>query len=43
MMVCDCDTFDENPGLRVDEAVAVCECGHTDDEHNESGECEAEL
>jgi hypothetical protein len=36
---CSCWLFDRS---EVDGDVAVCECGHTDDEHDRTGVCQAE-
>lgn len=39
MNPCPCFYFEMDPDLTTDPAVRVCACGHTDDEHDERGEC----
>lgn len=40
---CACFYFDLDPAAYDEFGVATCFCGHTDDEHDEFGECQAEV
>lgn len=42
-MKCPCFYYEQDPEQPRPWDIFVCACGHVDDEHDEHGECQAEL